>query len=85
MEWGSTTKEIVETTLQEEVPKTLKRFKGTFVFCFLMTGVMVACAKVLPWEWRITDFVAIYPMCTVVVGHFMLPIALNPGLMQFKF
>jgi hypothetical protein len=83
MTWGATAKEVEETSFFEEMPKLIKRFKGTFVFCFLSTGIMIAGAFGVPHFWRITDFVAIYPLCTVVVSHFLLPVALNPALMMF--
>jgi hypothetical protein len=83
MTWGATAKEVEDTTFFEEMPKLLKRFKGTFIFCILCTGMMIAGALFAPIFWRITDFVAIYPLCTVVVSHFLLPVALNPALMMF--
>jgi hypothetical protein len=83
MTWGATAKEVEETNFFQEMPKLLKRFRGTFIFCIFCIGLMVAGALALPVFWRITDFVAIYPLCTVVVSHFLLPIALNPALMMF--
>jgi len=83
MTWGATAKEIEDTSFFTEVPRLIKRFKFTFLFCFACTALMIVCAFVVPWDWRITDFVAIYPLCTVVVSHFMLPVALNPALMMF--
>jgi hypothetical protein len=44
---------------------------------------MIVGAVAFPLFWRIQDFVAIFPLCTVVVSHFMLPVALNPALMMF--
>jgi hypothetical protein len=83
MTWGATAKEVEKTTFFEEMPKLIKRFKGTFIFCTLSTGLMVAGALAFPHFWRITDFVAIYPLCTVVVSHLLLPVVLNPALMMF--
>ncbi|CZR60536.1 uncharacterized protein PAC_10432 [Phialocephala subalpina] len=83
MTWGATAKEVENVTFFEEVPRLLKRFKFTFIFCIACTVIMIVGAVALPWEWRITDFVAIYPLCTVVVSHFFLPVALNPALMMF--
>lgn len=83
MTWGATAKEVEDTTFFEEMPRLLKRFKGTFIFCILCTGIMIAGALFVPVFWRITDFVAIYPLSTVVVSHFLLPVALNPALMMF--
>jgi hypothetical protein len=39
----------------------------------------------VPIGWRITDFVAIFPMAIVWSSHIMLPIVLNPALMTFTF
>lgn len=83
MSWGSTSKEVEETSFFEEMPKLFKRFKGTFFFCLSCIGLMVAGALVFPVFWRITDFVAIYPLAIVVSSHFLLPVALNPALMMF--
>ncbi|KAE9378208.1 hypothetical protein N431DRAFT_329529 [Stipitochalara longipes BDJ] len=83
MTWGATAEEVENTSFFEELPRLLKRFKWTFLFCFACTGIMIAGATALPWQWRITSFVAIYPLCTVVVSHFFLPVALNPALMMF--
>ncbi|KAF8865138.1 hypothetical protein BDZ45DRAFT_684657 [Acephala macrosclerotiorum] len=83
MSWGATAKEIEQVTFFEEVPRLLKRFKFTFIFCITCTVMMIVGAVALPWEWRITNFVPIYPLCTVVVSHFFLPVALNPALMMF--
>ena len=83
MTWGATAKEAEDVDFFEELPRLLKRFKFTFIFVFAASGMMIALATVLPWEWQIRDFTAIYPLCTVVVSHFLLPIALNPSLMTF--
>jgi len=83
MQWGATAKEVENTSFFEELPRLLKRFKFTFIFCIVSAAGMAVCATIVPWQWRITEFVAIYPLCTVIVGHFFLPIALNPALMMF--
>ncbi len=83
MTWGATSKEAENTTFFKEVPKIIKKFKFTFVFCLLCTAMMVALAEFVPFFWRIELFISIFPLATVVFGHFMLPIALNPGLMRF--
>ena len=83
MTWGATSKEVEDVTFFEEVPRLLKRFKYTFLYCFLCTGLMIAGALFTPWQWRIDTIVAIYPPAVVVVGHFLLPITLNPALMMF--
>ncbi|PQE05755.1 glycosyltransferase family 2 protein [Rutstroemia sp. NJR-2017a BVV2] len=85
MSWGATAKEAENTTFFKELPRLAKRFFWTFAFCIACALMMVTLALWVPWNWRITDFVAIYPLCTVVVSHFMLPVVLNPALMMFTF
>lgn len=83
MNWGATSKEAENTTFFKEVPKVIKNFKFTFLFCIIASIGMVVLACVVPDFWRINQFFAIYPLATVVVSHFLLPIALNPSLMLF--
>jgi membrane glycosyltransferase len=83
MNWGATSKEAENTTFFQEVPKVIKKFKFTFLSCIAASVGMVVLATVVPDFWRIDQFFAIYPLATVVVSHFMLPIALNPSLMLF--
>ncbi|KAH0038987.1 hypothetical protein KCU80_g5549, partial [Aureobasidium melanogenum] len=83
MNWGATSKEAENTTFFKEVPKVIKNFKFTFLFCIGAAIGMVMLACVVPDFWRINQFFAIYPLATIVVSHFLLPIALNPSLMLF--
>ncbi|CAG8974821.1 hypothetical protein HYALB_00000435 [Hymenoscyphus albidus] len=83
MTWGATAKEVENISFFEEIPRLLTRFKFTFLFCFSMSAMMIVFATAVPWEWKIDDFVAWYPLLTVVVSHFFLPVALNPALMMF--
>ncbi|KAI9743921.1 MAG: hypothetical protein M1818_002655 [Claussenomyces sp. TS43310] len=85
MSWGATGKEVERTTFFEEMPKLLKKFKYTFIFCIFATALMICGATIFPVFWRINDFEPIYPLAVVVVSHFLLPIALNPALMMFTF
>ncbi len=89
MTWGSTTKEVSTTTFFEEVPLILKRFKFSMAFALISIAMMVALGTglggIVPYDWMITDFVAILPMATVAGSHLLLPIALNPGLMRFSY
>ncbi|RDI79848.1 hypothetical protein Vi05172_g10106 [Venturia inaequalis] len=86
MTWGATSKEAEFSNFFIEVPKVLKKFKASIAFSLFMTAVMIVLAQAdfVPFDWRITDFVAILPMATVVASHFLLPIALNPALMTFS-
>ncbi|KAI0152929.1 glycosyl transferase family group 2-domain-containing protein [Xylariaceae sp. FL1272] len=83
MTWGATAKEIEEVNFVDEVPRLLKRFKGTFVFCFTVTGLILAGYFGFPHEWRITYFSSIWPLAWTAGMHFLLPVVLNPALMVF--
>ena len=85
MSWGATAKEVENVSFWEEIPRVLKRFKFTFVFCFVMTAVMIILSPIGPIHpfWQIKLLIAVFPLGTVVVNHFLLPVALNPQLMQF--
>jgi len=84
MSWGATSKEVEDTTFFEELPRLMNKFKFTFIFCFAMIGLMIAGASAFPVFWKITTFNAIYPLGSVVFSHLLLPIALNPALMKFR-
>ncbi|KXJ92069.1 glycosyl transferase family group 2-domain-containing protein, partial [Microdochium bolleyi] len=83
MVWGATAKEIEDVNFLEEIPRLVKRFKGTFIFCTVMTGLMVAGRFAFPYQWQIDYFASIFPLANLVIGHFLLPIVLNPALMVF--
>lgn len=83
MTWGATSKEAENTTFFDEVPKIISNFKYTFAFCFVCTAMMIVFAQFAPPLWEIDTFVSIWPLGTIVFGHFALPIVLNPGLMRF--
>ena len=83
MSWGATAKEVENVSFFEEIPRVIKRFKFTFIFCIVMTAGMVLLATVVPYQWRITFFTPIWPLACVIVSHFLLPIMLNPNLMLF--
>ncbi|KAF0323650.1 glycosyltransferase family 2 protein [Colletotrichum asianum] len=86
MTWGATSKEAEFSNFFIEVPKVLKKFKFSMLFsCIFIAGMIIlAVAPFVPYDWRITDFVAILPMATVSASHLLLPIALNPALMTFS-
>lgn len=83
MSWGATSKEVENTSFFEEIPKLLKRFKYTFLWCVVTAGGMIYLAVAAPFSWRIGFFTAIWPLATVIGSHILLPIALNPSLMLF--
>lgn len=86
MTWGATSKEAEFSNFFIEIPKVLKKFKFSMLFSLLFIAGMIilAVAPFVPYDWRITDFVAILPMATVATSHFLLPLALNPALMTFS-
>ncbi|KAK3673206.1 hypothetical protein LTR78_007046 [Recurvomyces mirabilis] len=87
MTWGATSKEATETNFFQEIPRVLKSFKFSIIFSLLgmIMMIILACGSFIPYSWQIKDFIAILPMATVCASHFLLPIALNPGMMQFTF
>ncbi|KAH7383929.1 glycosyl transferase family group 2-domain-containing protein [Pyrenochaeta sp. MPI-SDFR-AT-0127] len=82
MEWGATTKEEEKVSFAEAMRNVIRKFKWSFLFCFLVTGLMLYCRFGLQEDWQIKLLVAIWPMGAVVVNHFLLPIVLNPELMR---
>ncbi|KAL8704034.1 MAG: hypothetical protein Q9201_002806 [Fulgogasparrea decipioides] len=85
MSWGATAKELENTTFFEEIPKVIKKFKFTFLWCFACVGMMIYLGVAAPPFWAIDFFTPIWPLTTVVTSHFLLPIVLNPSLMLFTF
>ncbi|KAG9776334.1 hypothetical protein KCU88_g4878, partial [Aureobasidium melanogenum] len=91
MTWGATAKEAESTSFFREVPVILRKFKFTFCSCIVLIIGMIVMAGVgplgamVPHDWTITTFTAIYPLAILVAFHFLLPLVLNPGLMQFTF
>ncbi|KAK0635786.1 glycosyl transferase family group 2-domain-containing protein [Bombardia bombarda] len=83
MAWGATAKEIEEVHFGQEIVRILRTFKWTFVYCFSCSALMVAGIYAFPHDWTIDKFFSIYPLATVVVSHFCLPVMLNPALMMF--
>ncbi|KAK3327453.1 glycosyl transferase family group 2-domain-containing protein [Cercophora scortea] len=83
MNWGATAKEIEDVHFGKEVVRILKTFKWTFCYCFVCTALLICGYYVFPWQWKIDKFFSIYPLATVVVSHFALPVLLNPALMMF--
>ena len=65
------------------MPKIVKKFKFTFVYCLGSAAMMIVVAYVVPQFWQVRLFVSIFPLTINIFCHFMLPIALNPSLMLF--
>lgn len=83
MQWGATSKEVENISFFTAVAVVIKKFRWTFLFCFGMTAVMLTCRFAIQEDWQIYLITAVWPMGTVVVNHFLLPIVLNPQLMTF--
>ncbi|MCJ1357386.1 MAG: hypothetical protein MMC33_007382 [Icmadophila ericetorum] len=81
--WGSTAKELEDTTFFIEVAKLIRRFKVMFGYCIVMIAAMIYLARFAPIFWRIDSLIAILPLSSLIFTHIMLPIALNPSLMLF--
>ena len=56
MTWGSTTKEVSQTTFFEEVPRILKQFKFSMVFSIGSIAMMVALGTGLGGEFPFLFF-----------------------------
>ncbi|KAF2475545.1 uncharacterized protein BDR25DRAFT_279672 [Lindgomyces ingoldianus] len=83
MTWGATAKEVEQITFFEEIPRVIRRFKWTFAWCIGVASGMGYLATWAPHTWTITFFTPVWPLASVVVCHFLLPIVLNPNLMLF--
>jgi len=84
MTWGATAKEMEHVPFFQEIPRVIRRFRGTFTFCIFTTAMMIYLGVGAPHWWRISFFTPIWPLTCVVVSHFLLPIVLNPNLMLFR-
>lgn len=87
MSWGATAKEAEFSNFFIEVPRVLRRFKYTICFSLgaICTMVVLAAPGFVPFDWRIDEFVAIFPLALVASFHLLLPVALNPDMMTFSF
>ena len=89
MTWGATAKEAEFSNFFIEVPKVVRKFKFSIAFAITGIAAILVLAKnpagLIPYDWMITDFIAILPMATVTASHLLLPIVLNPALMTFSF
>ncbi|KAI9798384.1 MAG: hypothetical protein M1825_005368 [Sarcosagium campestre] len=83
--WGATAKELDSAaTFAKEWKRFVTKFRGTFIFCFLLVALMIAFAFAVPPLWRFSEHTAILPLAVLVVSHFLLPVALNPSLMMLS-
>ncbi|KAL7413266.1 glycosyl transferase family group 2-domain-containing protein [Mrakia frigida] len=86
MTWSATVKDNVASTVFREIPAIWKRF---WIVLTLMTvvlvGVIILSTPLIPMEWVVIDWIAIFPLMMVVVPHILYPIALNPYITRFRF
>ncbi|GAO51991.1 hypothetical protein G7K_6079-t1 [Saitoella complicata NRRL Y-17804] len=86
LQWGATGKEVTITNFWIELPKILKQFKYSFLFGLLSIITMcIMASPVIPYQWRITDFIAIVPLSTVISSHLLMPLVLNPAITSFSY
>lgn len=83
--WGATAKEVQNASFLHEMPRVVRRFKWTLIYCLLATAIMVVGVVALPPLWRIEKFIAYFPLAVSVFCHASLPLLLNPSLMRFTF
>ena len=83
MSWGATANEVTDTSFFIELPVIMRRFKFTFLMCFLLLALILCGAYAFPYLWRINQLIAIFPLATILFSHFFLPVLLNPALMKF--
>lgn len=85
MSWGATAKTLEFTNFFIEVPKTLRKFWFSFSFSVVMIAAMIffSVSPYVPWSWQINQLEALIPLASLVFSHFLLPLALNPGIMVF--
>ncbi|KAM3450030.1 hypothetical protein MY3296_006427 [Beauveria thailandica] len=85
MQWGSTSKEKVDSNFFQEVPRIFKTFWPMYVFITLMVGAMIYLGVFASSDWAITDFSAIVPLALNLSFHALVPFVLNPSLMVFAY
>ncbi|EHA57004.1 hypothetical protein MGG_06886 [Pyricularia oryzae 70-15] len=84
MTWGSTAKEVEEVGFVDEMARVLRRFRWSFLMVLTGVALILVCRFLLPTQWQITEFFAIFPLAMVLFCHAALPIVLNPALMSFS-
>ncbi|KAF4555633.1 Hypothetical protein D9617_2g055960 [Elsinoe fawcettii] len=87
MSWGSTNKEAAFSNAIIELEMIWKGYKMTiFVSLLCIVAMLIlATANFVPYDWRITSFLAWWPMLNCWGAHLLLPFVLNPALMTFSF
>lgn len=87
MQWGATAKELEDSNFWQELPMIAKKFWKMYALMTFFAIVMIALAFFVPEAYRIhtAQYYAWVPMLSMVAGHMLVPIALNPQLMNFAY
>lgn len=86
MNWSATIKDVQTSTVYKEIPRILKRHRVTYgIFIPFLAGIIVLSTPLIPFEWRITDFVIMFPAIWLCAMHILYPIVLNEWVMLLKF
>jgi hypothetical protein len=74
--------QVEQSNFFRELPKLIKEFKFRFIYGFACIAMIVVCATVVPYQWEIRQFAAIFPLAVSAGSHILLPVVLNPALMR---
>ena len=77
MTWGSTGKEVEQSSFWIEVPRIWQRFKLSFCICFACIAMMVIfTTEAVPFEWQIPgwNWALVIPLSLVVGCHILVPV-----------
>ena len=75
--------QIEDSNFFKEVPRLIKDFWYTFIYAICCLILIIFGVFIFPWNWRINEIIAIFPLALSAASHFLLLIVLNPALMQF--
>lgn len=77
MTWGSTGKEVEQSSFWIEVPRIWQRFKLSFCICFACIAMMIVfTTEAVPFEWQIPgwNWALVIPLSLVVGCHILVPV-----------
>ncbi len=77
MSWAATSKSLERHTMSQDLPMIWSRFRYMYLFAISALFAMLVLAMVVPVEWRITQFKAIFPLLWMLVFHAINPFLLN--------
>ncbi|BFZ64139.1 hypothetical protein YB2330_005278 [Saitoella coloradoensis] len=82
MQWGATAKEVEDSNLFKELKKIAKSQTFLYIYFGLHIPMMIYLACYAPYQWQIPEVNAWFPLALSVMGHMLVPIALNPNLLK---